>query len=112
MCRSTPRTGGLAFWLFGDFTDGGAVPYFDLPATGMDMYGRSARGYGEARFRGERLLYGEVEYRGTLTRNGLVGWVAFVNATTISNLQNGERLLHSGAPGAGAGLRALLNKRS
>jgi hypothetical protein len=102
----------LAFWLFGDVAYGGAVPYFDLPATGMDMYGRSARGYGEARFRGERLLYGEVEYRGTLTRNGLVGWVAFLNATTLSNLENGERLFHSGAPGAGAGLRALLNKRS
>ena len=102
----------LALWVFGDFAYGGAVPYFDLPATGMDMYGRSARGYGEARFRGERLLYGEVEYRGTLTRNGLIGWVAFLNATTLSNLQNGERLFHSGAPGAGAGLRALLNKRS
>ena len=102
----------LAFWVFGDFTFGGAPPYFDLPATGMDMYGRSARGYGEARFRGERLLYGEVEYRGTLTRNRLLGWVAFLNATTLSNLQNGERLFDSIAPGAGGGLRALLNKRS
>jgi hypothetical protein len=102
----------LAIWTFGDFTFAGAPPYFDLPATGMDIYGRSARGYGEARFRGERLLYGEVEYRRTLTRNGLLGWVAFLNATTISNLQNGERLFHSIAPGAGAGLRALLNKRS
>ena len=38
--------------------------------------------------------------------------MAFLNATTISNLQEGERLFHSGAPGAGAGLRALVNKRS
>jgi hypothetical protein len=102
----------VAVWLFGDLTFGGAPPYFDLPATGMDTYGRSARGYGEGRFRGERLLYGEVEYRSALTRNRLLGWVAFLNATTISNLQSGERLFHSGAPGAGAGLRALLNKRS
>jgi len=102
----------LAFWLFGDFTFAGAPPYFDLPATGMDAYGRSARGYGEARFRGERLLYGEIEYRASLTRNGLLGWVAFLNATTITNVQEGERLFHSGAPGAGAGLRALINKRS
>jgi outer membrane protein assembly factor BamA len=102
----------LAFWLFGDFTFAGAVPYFDLPATGMDAYGRSGRGYGEGRFRGERLVYGEVEYRSTITRNGLIGWVAFLNATTITNLQQGERLFHSGAPGAGAGLRALVNKRS
>lgn len=102
----------VAVWLFGDLTFGGAPPYFDLPATGMDVYGRSARGYGEGRFRGERLLYGEVEYRSALTRNRLLGWVAFLNATTISNLQSGERLFHSGAPGGGAGLRALLNKRS
>jgi outer membrane protein assembly factor BamA len=102
----------LAFWIFGDFTFAGAPPYFDLPATGMDTYGRSGRGYGEGRFRGERLLYGEVEYRAPLTRNGLLGWVAFLNATTVSNLQSGERLFHSGAPGAGAGLRALINKRS
>jgi outer membrane protein assembly factor BamA len=102
----------LAFWLFGDFTFAGNVPYFDLPATGMDAYGRSGRGYGEGRFRGERLMYGEIEYRSTITQNGLIGWVAFLNATTISNLQQGERLFHSGAPGAGAGLRALVNKRS
>jgi hypothetical protein len=102
----------IAVWLFGDATFGGAVPYFDLPSTGMDVYGRSGRGYGEGRFRGERLLYGEVEYRSQLTSNGLLGWVAFLNATTISNLQEGERLFHSAAPGAGAGLRALINKRS
>lgn len=102
----------LALWIFGDFTFAGAPPYFDLPATGMDAYGRSGRGYGEGRFRGERLLYGEVEYRSTITRNGLLGWVAFLNVTTISNLQEDERLFHSGAPGAGAGLRALLNKHS
>jgi outer membrane protein assembly factor BamA len=102
----------VAVWLFGDFTFGGAVPYFDLPATGWDAYGRSGRGYGEGRFRGERMLYGEIEYRATLTRNGLLGWVAFFNATTISNLQKGERLFDNGAPGAGAGIRALVNKRS
>ena len=102
----------LALWVFGDFTFGGVVPYFDLPATGMDPYGRSGRGNGEGRFRGERLLYAKIEYRATITQNGLLGWVAFLNGTTITNLQQGERLFHSGAPGAGAGLRALVNKRS
>jgi Omp85 superfamily domain len=102
----------LAVWLFGDMTTHGAPPYFDLPATVMDMYGRSARGYREGRFRGERLLYGEVEYRGTITRNGLLGMVAFANATTLTNLQAGDRLFDSVAPAAGAGLRALFNKRS
>jgi hypothetical protein len=102
----------LAFWLFGDFVTGGTAPYFDLPATAMDTYGRSGRGYGEGRFRGERMLYGEVEYRAPLMRNGLVGMVAFLNVTTITNLQTGERLFHTFAPGGGAGLRLLINKRS
>jgi outer membrane protein assembly factor BamA len=102
----------LAFWLFGDFVVAGTAPYFDLPATGMDMFGRSGRGYAEGRFRGERLLYGEAEYRATLTRNGFLGMVVFLNATTISNLQNDEHLFDSVALGAGAGLRVLVNKHS
>jgi outer membrane protein assembly factor BamA len=102
----------LAFWLYGDYTFGGAPPYFDLPATAMDPFGRSGRGYGEGRFRGERLMYGEVEYRGTLMKNGLLGMVAFLNATTVTNLQADEHLFDNAAPGAGAGLRLLLNKRS
>jgi hypothetical protein len=102
----------LAFWLFGDAILNGTAPYFDLPATAMDSYGRSGRGYGEGRFRGERLLYGETEYRGTLTSNGLLGMVAFLNLTTVTNLQLHEHLFDSVAPGAGAGLRVLINKRS
>jgi len=102
----------LALWLFGDFTFAGTAPYFDLPSTGVDTYGRSGRGYGEGRFRGERLLYGEIEYRSTITQNRLLGWVAFFNMTSVSNLQQNERLFDSGAPGAGAGLRVLINKRS
>ena len=102
----------LAFWLFGDLVVGGVAPYLDLPATGMDTYGRSGRGYSEGRFRGERLVYGEVEYRGALTRNGLLGMVAFVNTTTLSNTQSGEHLFDRFASGAGVGLRLLFNKRS
>jgi outer membrane protein assembly factor BamA len=102
----------LAFWLWGDFVVTGIAPFLDLPATGMDKYGRSGRGYAEGRFRGERLLYGEIEYRGTLTDNGLLGMVAFINTTTLKNSQSGERLFDGFATGAGAGLRLLLNKRS
>jgi hypothetical protein len=102
----------LAFWLWGDFVATGIAPFLDLPATGMDKYGRSGRGYAEGRFRGERLLYGEIEYRGTLTGNGLLGMVAFINTTTLKNSQSGERLFDGFATGAGAGLRLLLNKRS
>ena len=102
----------LAFWLFGDMVLNGTAPYLDLPATGMDTYGRSGRGYAEGRFRGERLLYGEIEYRGTLMKNGLLGMVAFVNTTTLANSQSREQLFDDFASAAGAGLRLLINKRS
>jgi hypothetical protein len=59
----------LALWLSGDFVANGHPPYLDLPATGMDTYGRAGRGYPQGRFRGEKLVYGEVEYRWTVTRN-------------------------------------------
>jgi hypothetical protein len=102
----------LAFWFLGDFVTGGTAPYLDLPATAGDSYGRSARGYGEGRYRGNQLLYGEVEYRQTLTRNGLFGFVTFLNTTTIDSDAPTDRLLDAFAPGGGAGLRFLLNKKS
>ena len=109
---SRDRRHRLALWGFADLITGGVAPYFDLPSTGSDTYGRSARGYAEGQFRGERLAYGEVEYRGTLTRNGLVGLVAFLNTTTLTNLDNDERLFDSFATGGGFGFRLLINKRS
>jgi len=102
----------LAFWFLGDFVTGGTPPYLDLPATAGDSYGRSARGYGEGRYRGDQLMYGEVEYRQTLTRNGLVGFVTFFNTTTIDSDSPADRLFDTFAPGAGGGLRFLLNKKS
>jgi hypothetical protein len=93
-------------------TTSGAPPYFHLPETVSDVYGRAARGYQQGRYRGERLAYGEVEYRGMLTRNGLFGMVAFANTTTVTNLAAGEKLFDSYAPAVGAGLRVLFNKRS
>jgi hypothetical protein len=93
-----------------DLVTRGTAPYLDLPTTGGD--GRSARGYGEGRYRGNHLAYGEVEYRGTLTSNGLLGVVAFLNTTTIDDAADGQRLFHIWAPAAGTGLRVLLNKRS
>ena len=102
----------LAFWMIGDFVTGGTAPYLDLPATAGDSYGRSARGYGEGRYRGDHLLYGEVEFRDTLTRNGLLGYVAFLNTTTIDGDASGQRLFDAFSPGVGGGLRVLLNKKS
>jgi hypothetical protein len=102
----------LAFWNFGSFVTGGTAPYLDLPATGWDTYGRSGRGYGQGRFRGEQMLYGEVEYRWTIKKNGLFGMVAFLNTETLSNRQAGEKLFDSFASAAGVGLRVLINKHS
>jgi hypothetical protein len=100
----------LAVWFLGDLVTGGTAPFWDLPSTSMD--GRSARGYGEGRYRGEQLLYWEAEYRAALTSNGLLGAVAFANLTTVGSAETGERLFQSYAPAAGFGLRVLLNKRS
>jgi hypothetical protein len=110
LARDGHRT--LAFWLVGDLVTRGTAPYFDLPSTAGDSYGRSARGYADGRYRGNHLLYGEVEFRDTLTRNGLLGYVAFLNTTTIDSGPSGEHLFDSLAPGAGGGLRVLLNKKS
>jgi hypothetical protein len=100
----------LAFWFLANLVTGGTAPYFDLPEISYD--GRSARGYSEGRYRGEHLLYGEVEYRGSLLQNGLVGVVAFLNTTFVDNPTTGQKLFEAPAPGAGFGFRALLNKRS
>jgi outer membrane protein assembly factor BamA len=102
----------LGVWLFGNLVTGGEGPYFDLPATSMDTYGRSGRGYVQGRFRGQRLAYGEIEYRWTVKRNGLLGIVAFLNTETLSNEDTGEKLFDSFATGAGIGLRLMMNKRS
>ena len=102
----------LAFWMYGDFVIAGTGPYLDLPATGMDAYGRSGRGYPQGRFRGERLVYGEVEYRWTATKNGLFGMVAFLNTQTFGGEQTGGELFDSFATGGGVGVRLMLNKKS
>lgn len=109
---SPDRRQQLALWTYADLVLTGVAPYFDLPATGSDPYGRSGRGYAEGHFRGEKLAFVEAEYRATLTRNGLLGMVWFVNTTTVANRQQGEQLFDHFASGAGGGLRLLLNKRS
>jgi hypothetical protein len=100
----------LAFWFMSDNVVSGTAPYLDLPATGSD--GRSARGYSDGRYRGEHLAYGEIEYRGTVTSNGLLGVVVFTNVTSVDNADAGKKLFDDFAPAAGFGLRVLLNKHS
>jgi len=100
----------LAFWTLSDMVTGGVAPFLDLPTTGGDV--RSGRGYTEGRNRGERLAYGEIEYRGTLTPNGIAGFVAFFNTATVGSAETGARLFENAAPAGGFGLRFLLNKQS
>jgi len=107
-----PARHRLALWTFADVTTHGVAPYFDLPEVVSDTYGRSSRAYQMGRYRGERLAYGEVEYRGMLRSDGLLGVVAFANTATVTNLAAGEHLFDSFAPGVGGGLRVLFNKRS
>ncbi len=98
----------VALWTMAWLTTEGAPSYFDLPSTGWDLYGRTARGYPAGRFRGRSWIYGEAEYRVDLHRSGVIGAVAFVNTSTLSDARN-----HYGrwVPAGGIGLRLKLDKR-
>ncbi len=96
----------LAFWTWGQFVTSGNVPYLALPSIGWDTYGRSGRGYVQGRFRGTNMVYGESEFRMPISRNGLFGAVAFINATTASNPLTSQALFDSLAPGYGLGFES------
>jgi len=99
----------LAFWVLGTFTSGN-TPYLDLPATGDDMYNNSGRGYAQNRFRGKDRLYVESEYRFGITKNGLIGGVAFANTESFTEYQTNR--FEKVAPAAGTGIRIKINKHS
>lgn len=103
----------VAFWLMGDFTSKGELPYLILPATAYDQRSRSARGYTQGRFRGNNLVYGETEYRFPISPcTGILGGVLFANASTASNPQETAKLFESIQPGYGAGLRIMVDKKT
>lgn len=99
----------LAFWMYSWLTFGPA-PYLSLPSNGWDTYGRGARGYLAGRIRGANQVYIESEYRRPLTRDGLLGAVFFLNATSTAseNSSTFGRL----DPGMGVGLRIKFNKHN
>jgi hypothetical protein len=103
------RQGTLALWGY-SWLSFGRPPYLDLPAIGWDFAGRTGRAYAQGRIRATDLIYGEVEYRIQLSRNGLWGAVAFVNLTSVNDPSTGT--LQSPDPGVGGGLRIKLNKHS
>jgi len=104
------RQNMIAVWsyLWKVFDD--KVPYLDLPSIGWEDYNRSGRGFDQNRYRGRNLLYLEGEYRRDITNNGFLGFVVFANANTVSGPRS--TFLISWNPGAGAGLRIKMNKRS
>lgn len=96
----------LAFWTYGWFVTSGEVPYMFLPALGWDMFNRSGRPYTFGRFRGEDLVYGELEWRFPLQRNNdLIGGVIFVNATSASSRTRDVNIFDYTHLGYGLGLR-------
>lgn len=103
----------IGFWTYGWFVTSGDVPYMDLPAVGWDQFGRSGRAYTQGRFRGEDLVYGELEYRFPLQKNKeTFGGVVFLNSTTASNRGTDIDLFKYLDYAYGAGLRVMINKSS
>lgn len=104
----TERRQILAVWTQWWQTVKGTAPYFNLPSVGWDTYGRTARGYTAGSLRGEDWGYVDGEYRADLMKNGLLGAVAFVNASTLSD---GKGVYGRWTVGGGAGLRVKLDKK-
>ncbi|MBS1601934.1 MAG: BamA/TamA family outer membrane protein, partial [Bacteroidetes bacterium] len=101
----------LALWTYFWSVFDSHAPYYDLPSIGWDPYQqRSGRGFPQNRYRGNSLLYGEAEYRRDITRNGLLGFVLFANANSVTEPDT-DRFTYIHAA-AGAGLRIKFNKRS
>ena len=106
----------LAFWAFGNFKTSGVLPYMDLPALGYDQMSNSGRAYAQGRFRGQNLVYTELEYRaillGTKNNPDFFGAVVFANATTASNTDANIGLFDYIDPAVGLGLRFMVEKKS
>jgi len=82
----------------------------DLPAVGWDQFGRSGRAYTQGRFRGEDVIYGEVEYRAHIWK--WLGGVLFANSTTATSKDADIKLFNSNDYGYGMGLRFMVDKRA
>ena len=100
----------LAFWSYNVFTLAGKQPYLDLPSTASDTYTNTGRGYIQGRYRGDKFVFAESEYRFGITENGFLGGVVFANMQSVSEQQG--KPLQSILPGYGAGIRIKLSKHS
>lgn len=101
----------LGFWVFGNFELNGKLPYLTLPALGEDQRARSGRGYTNGRYRGDKIVYGEVEWRFPISPcTKILGGVVFVNAVTTSNPNTDIQLFEYIQPAVGFGIRVMVNK--
>ncbi|MFZ9660911.1 MAG: BamA/TamA family outer membrane protein [Chitinophagaceae bacterium] len=100
----------LALWNHNWFTTKGTPPYLMLPSTGWDDSYNLGRGYIQGRYRDRNMIYGEMEYRMQITKNGLLGATLFGNFQYYSNytFKNYSQII----PGYGFGLRIKVNKYS
>ncbi|MBB6270515.1 hypothetical protein HDF26_000942 [Pedobacter cryoconitis] len=100
----------LALWSYFWTGLNSGIPYLNLPSIGWDPYNRSGRGMDQNRYRGKGLFYIESEYRRDITDNGLLGFVVFANATSVTEPENNMfKKIH---PAVGAGMRIKFNKGS
>jgi len=103
----------IGLWTFGWFQTTGTVQYMDLPGVGWDQFGRSGRAYTQGRFRGQDLIYTELEYRVPLQKKKeTFGAVAFINGTTATNRDANIKLYEYLDIAYGVGLRVMVMKKS
>jgi hypothetical protein len=100
----------FAFWAYYWSTVSSGTPYLNLPSIGNDPYQRSGRGIEQNRYRGQELAYFETEYRRSITRDDLLGFVIFANINSATQ-PNSRRFSYLN-PAAGTGLRVKFNKKS
>jgi len=100
----------LALWSYFWGVTYGRAPYLDMPSIGWDYYNRSGRGFEQNRYRSNRLLYFESEYRRDISRNGFLGFVVFTNFHSVSEYETKDFVYWH--PAGGAGLRIKFNKIS
>jgi Omp85 superfamily domain len=100
----------LAFWSYLWTTLGSHAPYLDLPAITWDANQRSGRGFYPSRYTGQTLWDFETEYRRSITRDQLLGFVVFANMNSVTEpVSHDFSYVHAAA---GAGLRIKFNKHS
>jgi hypothetical protein len=101
----------IGFWAIGSFELSGNMPYLTLPSLGEDQRARTGRGYTNGRFRGDKMVYAEVEWRFPITPcSKILGGVIFANAVTTSNPNTGVQLFQYIRPAVGFGIRVMVNK--